>query len=215
MRTIDFQNGKTSASAEIMETFQENIRSSVEEDVLYQNFETGTLDNVTLANNKLEYDFLDISYFSNYTGQSKKYMTKRVPVLNKNQDITLTDTYVGSVYIYNFNATLTITEESIIFNTNRTARQGANSYDLFNTPYLYICEVLGAKSQKAKTLSTEEKASLAIQLAKNAYGTDEGVTFNIVNISDNIYTISVNNSLTTQVIKYYNVDISTNNVTEF
>ena len=58
---------------------------------------------------------------------------------------------------------------------------------------------------------TEEEI---IQLVKNKYGTDQGVTFNIANKEGTIYHVSVNDAETTAVLTWYTVDISTNTVTQ-
>lgn len=49
---------------------------------------------------------------------------------------------------------------------------------------------------------------------KNEYGTEQGVTFNIANKEGNIYHVSVNDNNTTAVLAWYNVDISTETVTQ-
>lgn len=53
-----------------------------------------------------------------------------------------------------------------------------------------------------------------IELVKNAYGTDQGVTFNIANKEGTIYHVSVNDVETTAVLTWYTVDVSTNAVTQ-
>ena len=53
-----------------------------------------------------------------------------------------------------------------------------------------------------------------IELVKNEYGTDQGVTFNIANKEGTIYHVSVNDAETTAVLTWYTVDVSTNTVTQ-
>ena len=60
-------------------------------------------------------------------------------------------------------------------------------------------------------VTEEEKV---IELVKNEYGTDQGVTFNIANKEGTIYHVSVNDAETTAVLTWYTVDISTNTVTQ-
>ncbi len=62
------------------------------------------------------------------------------------------------------------------------------------------------------TEQTEEER--VIELVKNEYGTDQGVTFNIANKDGNMYYVSVNDVATTAVLAWYSVDISTNTVTQ-
>ena len=62
------------------------------------------------------------------------------------------------------------------------------------------------------TEQTEEER--VIELAKNEYGTDQGVTFNIANKDGNMYYVSVNDVATTAVLAWYSVDILTNTVTQ-
>lgn len=67
------------------------------------------------------------------------------------------------------------------------------------------------EQQTVNTEQTEEEK--VIELVKNEYGTDQGVTFNIANKEGTIYHVSVNDVETTAVIAWYTVDISTNTVT--
>ncbi len=59
---------------------------------------------------------------------------------------------------------------------------------------------------------TEEQK--VMELVKNQYGTDQGVTFNIANKEGSIYHVSVNDAETTVVLAWYTVDISTGTVTQ-
>lgn len=68
------------------------------------------------------------------------------------------------------------------------------------------------EQQTVNTAQTEEEK--VIELVKNQYGTDQGVTFNIANKEGNIYHVSVNDEETTAVLRWYTVDISTNTVTQ-
>ena len=74
-------------------------------------------------------------------------------------------------------------------------------------------DYVGTEEQATNnTEQTEEER--VIELVKNEYGTDQGVTFNIANKDGNIYHVSVNDTNTTAVIAWYSVDISTNTVTQ-
>lgn len=68
------------------------------------------------------------------------------------------------------------------------------------------------EQQTVNTEQTEEEK--VIELVKNEYGTDQGVTFNIANKEGNIYHVSVNDAETTAVLTWYTIDISTNTVTQ-
>ncbi len=59
---------------------------------------------------------------------------------------------------------------------------------------------------------TEEQK--VMEVVKNQYGTDQGVTFNIANKEGSIYHVSVNDAETTVVLAWYTVDISTGTVTQ-
>lgn len=70
-------------------------------------------------------------------------------------------------------------------------------------------------SEEQQTVSTEQtEEEKVIELVKNEYGTDQGVTFNIANKEGTIYHVSVNDAETTAVLTWYTVDISTNTVTQ-
>ena len=74
-------------------------------------------------------------------------------------------------------------------------------------------DYVGTEEQATNnTEQTEEER--VIELVKNEYGTDQGVTFNIANKDGNMYYVSVNDTATTAVLAWYSVDISTNTVTE-
>ena len=69
-------------------------------------------------------------------------------------------------------------------------------------------------SEEQQTVNTEQtEEEKVIELVKNEYGTDQGVTFNIANKEGTIYHVSVNDAETT-VLTWYTVDISTNTVTQ-
>ena len=70
-------------------------------------------------------------------------------------------------------------------------------------------------SEEQQTVNTEQtEEDRVIELVKNQYGTDQGVTFNIANKEGTIYHVSVNDAETTAVLTWYTVDISTNTVTQ-
>lgn len=70
-------------------------------------------------------------------------------------------------------------------------------------------------SEEQQTVNTEQtEEDRVIELVKNEYGTDQGVTFNIANKEGTIYHVSVNDAETTAVLTWYTVDISTNTVTQ-
>ena len=74
-------------------------------------------------------------------------------------------------------------------------------------------DYVGTEEQATNnTEQTEEER--VIELVKNEYGTDQGVTFNIANKDGNMYYVSVNDVATTAVLAWYSVDISTNTVTQ-
>ena len=70
-------------------------------------------------------------------------------------------------------------------------------------------------SEEQQTVNTEQtEEEKVIELVKNEYGTDQGVTFNIANKEGTIYHVSVNDVETTAVLTWYTVDVSTNAVTQ-
>ena len=70
-------------------------------------------------------------------------------------------------------------------------------------------------SEEQQTVNTEQtEEEKVIELVKNEYGTDQGVTFNIANKEGTIYHVSVNDAETTAVLTWYTVDVSTNTVTQ-
>ena len=74
-------------------------------------------------------------------------------------------------------------------------------------------DYVGEEEQET-TNNEQTEEEKVIELVKEAYGTEQGVTFNIANKDGNIYNVSVNDSSTTAVIAWYNVDISTGTVTQ-
>ena len=70
-------------------------------------------------------------------------------------------------------------------------------------------------TEEQQTINTEQtEEEKVIELVKNAYGTDQGVTFNIANKEGTIYHVSVNDVETTAVLTWYTVDVYTNAVTQ-
>lgn len=145
MQTIEFKNGQTPASAEIMETFQENIKDSVENDILFENLEEGTQSTITLSKDKSIYKYLRITYSAEYESLDTAYETKIIPVLKEDQKSALNSFYTGSVYMYILNTQITLSGNQISFYGNRVLRLGANSYTLLNTPAIKILKVEGIK----------------------------------------------------------------------
>ena len=70
-------------------------------------------------------------------------------------------------------------------------------------------------NEEQETVNTEQsEEEKVIELVKNEYGTDQGVTFNIANKEGTIYHVSVNDAETTAALTWYTVDISTHTVTQ-
>lgn len=145
MQTIEFKNGQTPASAETMEAFQENVKDSVENDVLFENLEEGTQSTITLSKDKSIYKYLRITYSAEYESLDTAYETKIIPVLKEDQKSALNSFYTGSIYMYILNTQITLSGNQITFYGNRVLRIGANSYTLLNTPTIKILKVEGIK----------------------------------------------------------------------
>ena len=73
-------------------------------------------------------------------------------------------------------------------------------------------DYVGTEEQQTVHIEQTEEEK-AIELVKNDYGTDQGVSFNIENKEGTIYHISVRDINTTGALAWYDVDISTNTVT--
>ena len=74
-------------------------------------------------------------------------------------------------------------------------------------------DYVGVEEQEStNTAQTEEEK--VIELVKQEYGTDQGISINIANKDGNIYHVSVNDETTTAVLAWYKVDISNNTVTQ-
>ncbi len=100
----------------------------------------------------------------------------------------------------------TVTENVTNNNTEPTIQPNVTENEI-NSDYI------GTEEQETtNNVQTEEEK--VIELVKNEYGTDQGVSFNIANKDGNIYHVSVNDTNTTAVIAWYSVDISTNTVTQ-
>ena len=145
MQTIEFKNGQTPASAETMETFQGNIKDSVENDILFENLEEGTQSTITLSKDKSIYKYLRITYSAEYETLDTAHETKIIPIVQENQKSALNSFYIGSVYMYILNTQITLSGNQISFYGNRVLRLGANSYTLLNTPAIKILKVEGIK----------------------------------------------------------------------
>lgn len=74
-------------------------------------------------------------------------------------------------------------------------------------------DYVGAEEQETTNDEKTEEEKV-VELVKEAYGTEQGVTFNIANKDGNIYHVSVNDNITTAVLAWYNVDIFTETVTQ-
>ena len=75
-------------------------------------------------------------------------------------------------------------------------------------------DYVGAEEQQTTTNTDQTEEERVIELVKQTYGTDQGVSFSIANKDGNIYYVSVNDVNTTAVLAWYSVDISTNTVTQ-
>ena len=74
-------------------------------------------------------------------------------------------------------------------------------------------DYVGVEEQEStNTAQTEEEK--VIELVKQEYGTDQGISINIANKDGNIYHVSVNDETTTAVLAWYKVDISNKTVTQ-
>lgn len=74
-------------------------------------------------------------------------------------------------------------------------------------------DYMGVEEQETTdTAQTEEQK--VIELVKQEYGTDQGISINIANKDGNIYHVSVNDQRTTAVLAWYKVDIASSTVTQ-
>ena len=108
----------------------------------------------------------------------------------------------------------TVNNENETIETNETNTENVDSNntstsneikDEINNDYV------GVEETEQTTEKTDEEK--VIELVKKEYGTEQGVTFNIMNVTDNIYNVSVNDANTTGVLAWYSVDLSTNTIT--
>lgn len=108
----------------------------------------------------------------------------------------------------------TVNDENETIETNETNSENVDSNntstsneikDEINNDYV------GVEETEQTTEKTDEEK--VIELVKKEYGTEQGVTFNIMNVTDNIYNVSVNDANTTGVLAWYSVDLSTNTIT--
>ena len=108
----------------------------------------------------------------------------------------------------------TVNDENETSETNETNTENVDSNntstsneikDEINNDYV------GVEETEQTTEKTDEEK--VIELVKKEYGTEQGVTFNIMNVTDNIYNVSVNDANTTGVLAWYSVDLSTNTIT--
>ena len=108
----------------------------------------------------------------------------------------------------------TVNNENETSETNETNTENVDSNntstsneikDEINNDYV------GVEETEQTTEKTDEEK--VIELVKKEYGTEQGVTFNIMNVTDNIYNVSVNDANTTGVLAWYSVDLSTNTIT--
>lgn len=107
-----------------------------------------------------------------------------------------------------------VNDENETIETNETNSENVDSNntstsneikDEINNDYV------GVEETEQTTEKTDEEK--VIELVKKEYGTEQGVTFNIMNVTDNIYNVSVNDANTTGVLAWYSVDLSTNTIT--
>lgn len=108
----------------------------------------------------------------------------------------------------------TVNNENETIETNETNTENVDSNntstsneikDEINNDYV------GVEETEQTTEKTDEEK--VIELVKKEYGTEQGVTFNIMNVTNNIYNVSVNDANTTGVLAWYSVDLSTNTIT--
>ena len=108
---------------------------------------------------------------------------------------------------------ITINNNSITINSNKRKSFSTGEYIDTTTKITKVIAYISAPiSEELETPLTEEQR--VVQLVKNTYGTDQGVSFNIVNKTGNIYNVSVTDNTTTTALKWYTVNMSTEAVTQ-
>lgn len=213
MELINFENGKTPASAEIMLAFQQNIVNAINGTIVFEGKTNGSVDfsqNIYSAT-KIEIEYVDIDSAPGDIYNSKTIFapySKFACLDSVKKDISQNVTFIRTKTVQMGNTGIDVLSFG---KWNSYAGQETAGEDS-----IYITKVIAylsaPQSEEVETVLTEEER--VIELVKNEYGTDQGVTFNIVNKDGNIYHVSVVDNSTSTALKWYTVDMNNETVTE-
>lgn len=167
MDKINFQNGVTKVNADTFNTLQNNIESAINDissttvidnlnkmqadlqkeirgTILYED-STGTTEDITLSDEYTNYKEVKIVYKCSST-QLATFNSKEIPIIEATQNINLEEKYIGSTYIYIYNAYVSLAENNkIVFNANRTAQINAETFVVDTNNPISVVKVIGYK----------------------------------------------------------------------
>ena len=204
-------SGNTPLTPENLNKMQEDLLKG---EVWYDN-KDGTSETINFKNDVFKYKLMRIDYRIDYGTQDTQYASEIIPLVTPGQKCNLNNNYLGSIYYYNYAVQLTITNNKIEFYGNRVLTQNSTTFKIESTPAIKLTRIemcLPTKTEELPEISTEEER--VIELVKQEYGTDQGVSFNIANKMGNIYNVSVVDNNTSAVLKWYTVDMNNETVTE-
>lgn len=144
---VNFENGVTPINDTNLNKMQTDLQQAITDlkgTVLYED-STGTTEDIILNDLYTNYKEIEIIYKCT-SAQLTTFNSKRIAIVEATQNINLEEKYIGSTYIYIYNAYVSLAENNkIVFNTNRTVQINAETFVVTTDNPISIVKVIGYK----------------------------------------------------------------------
>lgn len=208
-------SGNTPLTPENLNKAHDDILKELAGEEVYTNT-NGINTSFNLTTNLRNAKYIDVYYVgkNSLIGDDIECI-KRLPLVNGAVNSTIEALYAGAANLWIMRANINITGTRVSIANNIVNVLGSE-VSVRQEASIYITRIIAySKESQTEEISeglTEEER--VIELVKQEYGTDQGVSFNIVNKTGQIYNVSVVDDSSSAVLKWYTVDMSTETVTE-